>query len=99
MKALKALRKLLKEILKWAKIIIALVSAILFVMLLRVMGIKGLICFAGGMAVMTILCIHPRTNFIILTLIDMVNGDRSLVDFMKGGKTNEKETDWVEVKR
>ena len=100
MNALKSSGKLLKEILKWARIIIAVASAILAIMLLRVMGIKGLICFAAGMAAMTVLCIHPKTSFIIITLIDMVNGNRSLVDFMRGGKDNgKKEDEWVEVRR
>ena len=68
-------------------------------MLMRTMGIKGLICFISGMAVMTALTIHPKTSFIIITLVEMVQGDKSLIQFMKGEKKNEKEEEWIEVER
>jgi len=99
MKLLTNIKKAFSKAARYARITIAVASAILTIMLIRIMGLKGLACFIAGMAVMTVLCVHPKTSFMILTLIDMVNGDRSLMEFMRGGKKDEEKNEWIEVKR
>ena len=72
--------------LKLTKIIVMIGSVIFTIVLLRSMGLKGLLCFTSGMALMTVLIIHPRTTGMIMFLVNAVHGDKSLIEFMKEGK-------------